>query len=163
MRTNNTPARARPFFFGALLVAALVGIDRWTKLWAESRLSEGNIGIFSDVLRLRLVHNEGVAFSFPITGTALKILTVALLAYVAYYFFRVEPRRSETGIASLYAAFFAGGLGNAYDRLFIGKVTDFIDVKYFAVFNFADIMVTCSAAAIVLLHFLHERRKRPLR
>lgn len=46
----------------------------------------------------------------PITGVFLKVLTVGLLAYVAYYFLKVEPHRSDARISAAYAAFFAGGL-----------------------------------------------------
>lgn len=42
----------------------------------------------------------------------------------------------------------------------MGKVTDFIDLKYFANFNVADIMITVSAAAVVAIHFFHERSRK---
>ncbi|MFB0964740.1 MAG: signal peptidase II [Patescibacteria group bacterium] len=40
----------------------------------------------------------------------------------------------------------------------MGKVTDFIDLKYFANFNVADIIITVSAAFLVAFHFFHERK-----
>ena len=45
----------------------------------------------------------------------------------------------------------AGGLGNLIDRIFRGFVVDYIEVQFmdFAVFNFADILVTCGAFMIM--------------
>jgi lipoprotein signal peptidase len=75
-------------------IAALATVDRLSKLWAEKNLAHGEIPVFGEFLRLKLAYNEGVAFSFPLTGVALKIVTVALIAYVAYYYFRVEKHRT---------------------------------------------------------------------
>ncbi|MDD3301955.1 MAG: signal peptidase II [Candidatus Gracilibacteria bacterium] len=36
----------------------------------------------------------------------------------------------------------SGALGNAWERVFLGRVTDFIGVKYFSVFNLADTYIT---------------------
>lgn len=62
------------------------------------------------------------------------------------------------GISLAYGALLGGALGNAYDRLFVGRVPDFIDLKYFAIFNGADIMVTISVAYILAFHVLYDRK-----
>ena len=58
----------------------------------------------------------------------------------------------------------SGGLGNLIDRIFRGYVVDFIDVQFmnFAVFNFADILVTVGAIAImiyVIVDMFRDRKK----
>lgn len=149
-----------PFAFFVTAVVSF-GIDRFSKRWAERALSDGStIEIWKDVFRFRLIHNEGVAFSAPVTGWPLKILTVALVAYVAYYYLREEKFRGIPLVDVAYAAFLAGAVGNGFDRVLWGKVTDFADLKYFAVFNAADMMITVSAASIVAFHILHERRRK---
>ena len=46
----------------------------------------------------------------------------------------------------------AGGIGNMIDRIYRGTVIDFIEPTFvnFAVFNVADIFVTCGAAIIII-------------
>ena len=46
----------------------------------------------------------------------------------------------------------AGGLGNLIDRLFRSFVVDYIEPLFidFAIFNFADILVTCSAVMLII-------------
>ena len=56
----------------------------------------------------------------------------------------------------------AGAIGNLVDRLFYGYVIDFLRPTFinFAVFNIADIFVTCGAVLfIVILLFFNPREK----
>ena len=58
----------------------------------------------------------------------------------------------------------AGGLGNLIDRVFKGYVVDYIEPLFieFAIFNFADILVTCSSIVLViwLLYDIYRESKR---
>jgi signal peptidase II len=51
----------------------------------------------------------------------------------------------------------AGGVSNMIDRLTLGYVTDMISCGNFAVFNVADIAVTCGCALTVLWIILEMR------
>ena len=44
------------------------------------------------------------------------------------------------------------GIGNLIDRVFRGFVVDYIETLFieFAIFNFADILVTCSAVVLIV-------------
>jgi signal peptidase II len=44
----------------------------------------------------------------------------------------------------------AGGLSNLFDRIALGYVTDMISCWSFAVFNVADIAVTCGCIALMI-------------
>ena len=50
------------------------------------------------------------------------------------------------------ALIIAGGAGNLIDRVFRGFVVDYIEPLFidFAIFNFADILVTCSAIVLII-------------
>ena len=52
-------------------------------------------------------------------------------------------------------AVFAGGLGNMIDRIRLGYVVDMIEVEFmrFAVFNVADIFITC-ACILLMVHLI---------
>jgi len=54
----------------------------------------------------------------------------------------------------------AGAAGNLVDRLTLGKVTDFISVSTFAVFNVADASISVGVAALLLGVWLKERAER---
>lgn len=53
----------------------------------------------------------------------------------------------------------SGALCHGYERIVNGYVVDFISVKYFAIFNFADIFISVGFGLIVLSYFLYERKR----
>jgi len=134
---------------GAALVVLI--LDILTKGWAMSTLSDGrDIHIFW-TLHFALTHNEGMAFS---TGTnvgpfigMLAIVVIAILIFTL---------RKQSGVISLVATgcIIGGAIGNVLDRVFRGSgfmdgaVVDFIDFRWWPVFNVADIGIVCGAIAV---------------
>ena len=70
-------------------------------------------------------------------------------------------KRLEFGVAySAITLIVSGGLGNLIDRIFRGYVIDYIEPLFvnFAVFNFADILVTVGAA-ILIVYLIYDTAK----
>ena len=72
---------------------------------------------------------------------------------MAVWFFMKKPESKLLKIATTFV--FAGALGNAIDRVFLGYVVDFIETVFmdFPVFNVADILV-CVGAGLFLVYEL---------
>ena len=133
------------------LVAALA--DRLTKVLV-ARLCPRGGALIPGIINLRPVENRGIAFSMLSgQGLALALFTAALIAgLVAWLVTHPEAStRLRTGLWLIAG----GGLGNLYDRLTTGGVSDFIELAFvrFAVFNVADICI-CVGAGLVLLDSL---------
>ena len=78
-----------PFIFTLLIL-----LDQASKYLAEHFLATEKIHILGDFLVLSFVKNTGVAFSFPIQGIVLKVLTVALIVGISIYYIRAEPYKN---------------------------------------------------------------------
>ena len=129
------------WIYGALIGAlVLVGADMLIKQCVVAWLQPiGTFPIWEDVLHLTYHENTGAAFSFLSDGTRLLIaVTAAVLALMIAYLIIYKPK-SRWLIVAL-SLIIAGGLGNMVDRVTLGYVIDYIDVRIinFAVFNFAD-------------------------
>ena len=98
--------------------------------------------IVGDWLGIQLAYNRGVAFSLPIHGLPLQMLTIALVTALLYYYGRYEYQKKNIWIDIGFVCIAAGALAHAYERIMIGHVVDFIAVKYFAILNFADILIS---------------------
>ena len=134
---------------GAALVVLI--LDILTKGWAMSALSDGrDIHIFW-TLHFALTHNEGMAFS---TGTNVGPL-IGMLAIVVIAIL-IFTLRKQSSVISLVATgcIIGGAIGNVLDRVFRGSgfmdgaVVDFIDFRWWPVFNVADIGIVCGAIAV---------------
>lgn len=141
-----------PFLFTLLIL-----LDQLSKYWFEHFLASGKIHLIGDFLTLSFVKNTGIAFSLPIEGMVLKILTIALIVGIAAYFIRYEPYKNLPLTKWAYVLILSWAVSNGVDRVFVGSVTDFIGVKYFAIFNFADIFISIGAFLLFLIYYKHER------
>ncbi len=138
----------------------LILLDQASKFWAEHFLSLDKIHIIGDFFVLSFVKNTGIAFSLPIEGVILKVLTVMLIIGIGVYYMRYEQYKHLAGIRLAYTLILSGAISNGLERVFIGSVTDFIGVKYFAIFNFADIFITSGAFLLFVIYLKHERSNK---
>lgn len=141
------------------LLAAGIGvaglaIDQVVKAIAIARLDpQQPIPLLGGLITLRLIRNSGAAFSMGESFTvALSIVAIIALLAVAFW---AVPRVRHMGWAVTMGLLLAGISGNLFDRLFRepgpfeGRVVDFIQLPYFAIFNVADIFITAAAVLVV--------------
>jgi signal peptidase II len=135
------------------VAAVVVAADQLTKWWAVDRLSRGPINLVGPV-RLALTRNRGGAF-----GLGSGVLPVVVLAVVALVVVLVVVGRSidRPAVAVSLGLVLGGALGNLADRIFRapafgrGSVIDFVDLRWWPVFNLADAAITCGCVLLVLL------------
>ncbi|MDD2487206.1 MAG: signal peptidase II [Candidatus Gracilibacteria bacterium] len=124
----------------------------------ESFLLNGNISLIGDFLSLKLVRNTGIAFSLPIEGVPLKIMTIILIISIYFYYMKYESKKDNMKDI-LYGLVLGGAIGNGFERVFHGSVVDFISLKYFAIFNFADIFINVGIILLIFSYLKNESRR----
>jgi signal peptidase II len=109
----------------------------------------------------QIVHwqNDGVAFGmFQGIGWFFTILSFVVAVVIFYYFPRVK--REDPFIRWALAIEFCGAIGNLIDRLTFGKVTDFVKVGSFAVWNIADASITVGVILLLIGFVIQEVRDK---
>lgn len=133
-------------------IVVLTGIDQLIKFFVEQNLQPiGTSNFINGFIGWSYVRNTGAAFgAFSQSTTLLSIVTgaVILAGLVLIALKRIKSKFCLTCAVMI----ISGGLGNLIDRVLRGYVVDFIDVQFtdFAVFNFADILVTCGSIALMI-------------
>ena len=144
---------------GLIYISAffLIIFDRFFKVWSFSL--DNDFYIFSDFLVFTFAANKYIAFSLPLGGLFLIIFIIAAIAFllVQYLYLLKNGERVITG-----ALFFLilGAFSNLYDRLRFGYVIDYIYLKYFTVFNIADMMIVGAAIFIIFHQLKNQKRLR---
>ncbi len=132
--------------------------------------------VFGDFLKLTFVENPGIAFGIDVNQTSkllLSLFTLAASIGILYYLWK---SREQKLIVRLSLAFILGGaIGNlidrtfygvfyGYEKIFYGKVVDFLNVDFFdftlfgrtfdrwPIFNVADAAVTVGVIALLIFH-----------
>ncbi|HEV3054444.1 MAG TPA: signal peptidase II [Solirubrobacteraceae bacterium] len=148
-------ARSVAFAKAGAVVAAVVAVDQLTKHFVRSGIAIGEVKKFLPAVNLVDVRNSGVAFGvFSGGGALVLVFTFLALALLLGYF----ARRPDRPWLWLPAGLLTGGaLGNLFDRLVHGSVTDFIKLPLWPAFNVADMAITFGVLA--LLYVLEGRRR----
>jgi signal peptidase II len=126
-------------------------IDQIVKVWALGALRASEREIIPSVLWLNLTRNPGAAFGLFPHGQVFFILVAVFLMGVGVWAPLVMGgRRWDTGRLGL-GLLVGGGLGNLIDRVFRGgEVVDFIDFRFWPVFNVADMGIVTGTVLVFI-------------
>ena len=151
--------RISPF----LMSAGGFALDRVTKIVIRNRVKPwDNYTVIPGFFSIVHTENRGAAFGlFSESSSEWRTLLLVALALGVMLFITtllVQPRRNglvptltlRTGLALV----LGGALGNVYDRVLSGAVTDFLEFYFgsyqFPTFNIADSAITIGAGLLLL-------------
>ena len=138
-----------------LLITALVFADRYTKGLAVRYLKDKDpIKLIPGVFELRYLENKGAAFGMlQDMRTLFLVVGGIFVVMVLYLLIRIPATAKYRPLRICLILLGAGAVGNLIDRFSTVYVIDFLYFIYidFPIFNVADIYVTVSAAALVIL------------
>ena len=142
----------------ALLTLAL---DQGTKQWARADLKgQPHIVVVPGYLDMEYHENPGAAFGFlrNVPGARYILLGVGLLAMVMVFFMirSVPMEKGQKAADVAFALVVGGAVGNMIDRVYIGRVVDFVIMhwqrKYvWPAYNVADAALVAGIILLVLV------------
>jgi len=147
-----------------LLGAAILAADQYTKALVRRTIplntSYMPIPWLDRFVTLTHIENHGVSFGLlQGYGGLFGIVALAVIAGIAWYVWRYPglPRF----MAFVLGLMLGGALGNLVDRLLRGGVvTDFVDLRWWPVFNVADSCVVVGSILLgVYTLFIEGRRE----
>ena len=145
---------------GAVALTAIAA-DQLTKAIVSSQLALDDQVKVVGPLSIHHVQNSGIAFGLFASATFVVILlTGVAVAWMLYFFSRSGARHPVLPVAL--GLVIGGSVSNLVDRVRLGHVTDFLDLKFWPAFNLADSFITVGVA-ILLLALMSSDRTRPAR
>lgn len=147
-------------WFGLLSVAlAAVVADQLTKQLVSNQLALDDEAHVVGPLSIHHVQNSGIAFGLFASATPIvTVLTAAAVGWMLFFFARSGARHPVLPVAL--GLLIGGSASNLIDRVRLGHVTDFIDVRYWPAFNLADSFIV-SGVVILLVALLAADRRKP--
>lgn len=151
------------YAFLVLIAGLIVALDQWTKSLVRNNIVIGGTWLpqplewLSPYARIVNWYNTGAAFGMFQNGSVIfAVLAVIVICAIIYYFPQVD--KSDWTLRLAMSMQLAGAMGNLIDRLTQNwKVTDFISVGTFAVFNVADASISVGTVVLLLGVYLQER------
>jgi signal peptidase II len=153
--------KKKPLKFIALLLLVILnlGCDQLSKTIVRQKIDyHENISLIENHLTLTKVENTGAFLSMghdlpdAIRFTLLSLMPILVLGFGLYYLFTQKdlPKLMQIGMSFL----LGGGIGNIYDRIKFGSVTDFLHMDFgifrTGVFNFADVSIMIGIGLLLI-------------
>jgi signal peptidase II len=142
----------------AIAFAALVG-DQVTKHIVSSHLALDAERHVVGPLSIHHVQNSGIAFGLFASATPIvTVLTAIAVAWMIVFFARSGSRHPVLPIAL--GLLIGGSASNLLDRVRLGHVTDFIDLRFWPAFNLADSFIVLGVLVLLAALLLPQRTQR---
>ena len=144
-----------------LIALFVIAADQITKYLVRTNMQPGErIPLIGNWMSLYYVRNTGTAFSMFEGNRYVTVVLTSVLIIICLIVVIMEARAGRTLVPILLTFVAAGGISNLIDRFTLGYVTDMISCGRFAVFNVADIAVTCGCVLTMLaLLFLYREEE----
>jgi signal peptidase II len=94
--------------------------------WTPIPMHDGVVAIPGRILSFRLVLNDGAVFGIGSQQRVFFIIFTFIALAIAGWIFGRQSTKKDTMAHIAIGLILAGGLGNLYDRIFIGRVRDFM-------------------------------------
>jgi signal peptidase II len=146
----------------AAVALAAVAADQLTKRIVTSHLAldQGNhiVGPFW----IHHVQNSGIAFGlFSSRTAAVIVLTGIAVVWMLVFFARSGARHPVLPVAL--GLVIGGSMSNLLDRVRLGYVTDFLDLRYWPAFNLADSFIVIGVGILLVALLAADREPRRAR
>ena len=153
---------ARRFLLVLAFAAVVFGLDQAAKAVVIAKLGNGRvIQLLGGAIRLDFITNTGAAFSLFRTSGGLFIV-IAVAVAVAVLALRGRISRTQWWTRAAIGLIVGGALANALDRIRLGYVVDFIDLRWWPVFNLADSAIVVGAVVLAAESFRRSSRQSEL-
>ena len=157
-------------FLPFAIAAAIVLLDRFTKIYIRNHFNNFDAAeVIPGWFRLIHTENPGAAFGMLAEGNPVLRSIVLVGVSGAVLLFVIGTLLKQSSAASGLAmrvglGFILGGaVGNLYDRVAVGTVTDFLEVYRgswsFPAFNVADSAITVGAGLLLIDLFWQPHRQ----
>lgn len=150
----------------AVIVVAVILLDQLSKALVVANIELGaTVPVVPGIIRFAHTENTGAAFSILSDAQwVYMVLSVVAIAALVYLIIRFYRRHILLTISL--SCILGGGIGNMIDRVLnvnaAGKVyvVDFLEFEFvdFAIFNVADVFVTCGAVLLGVYVVFFERQ-----
>ena len=164
-KVNNLNRYWRDYAALGGLSGLVIAVDQWTKWLVRTNLPFQATWM-PDWLQwltpyARIVHwsNSGAAFgTFQNGNSVFTVLAIIVIAAILYYYPRVDSGDWTLRLAM--GLQLGGAAGNLIDRLILRRVTDFIAVGNFPIFNVADASISIGVVILLLGVWAKERAEK---
>jgi signal peptidase II len=164
------PNRFFRILFILILLGTAISCDQISKSMVRQKINyDEQIDVIRNHMTLTRVENRGAFLSLgdtlpgPIKILLLTVLPLSILGAVLIYLL-AKQNLSKISVIGL-CCITGGGIGNIYDRLMYGSVTDFMHIDFVlfqtGIFNLADVSIMLGVSIVLTEYYIKGAKEIP--
>jgi len=118
--------------------------DFLLKGYLHSKYPFQSIPLIKNIFHITIVFNKGAAFGILQKSGTFLIYVSILFFLLLFFLIKREKIKSKLFLVAC-GLIIGGALSNLWDRLFLGYVVDYIDLRVWPVFNLSDSCIMVGA------------------
>jgi len=140
------------------MIAIFFIADRLLKNAALTAGSGSFRRLIGDFFTFHFTANPYMSFSLALPPWLLYSLIFLVIALLAFYiFYLILNKKGQKWEIPLLTIILVGAISNILDRCLYGYVVDYFELRFFTVFNLADVMISGGAMIIIILNFRNKK------
>lgn len=96
--------------------------------------------------------NKNIAWNIPIAPSFFYFFWLIIFFFLIYNFLKSKNYLEKISLVLI----LSGAISNTIDRLARGCVIDFINLKYWPIFNLADIYITIGISLLIVIYIKYK-------
>jgi signal peptidase II len=130
-------------------------LDRVTKSIVAAQVAYGTeVPVVGSVVGITNVRNSGAAFGFAPAGATLFLFASILVSIGLVVYVARNP--GTTWSDAVLGLILGGTVGNGFDRIVYGTVTDFVNFHFWPVFNLADSAISIGVVLLIATYLIRK-------
>jgi len=146
----------------AIIALSVFAIEFVIKNYLRLHHPGASIPIIKNILHISVIFNTGAAFGMLQKKTNFLIY-IGLVFIFIFLLLAISEKHKRKLFFVACGLIVGGALSNLYDRILLGYVVDYIDIRIWPVFNIADSCISCGVGLLLWGSFRQKRaQKKPV-
>jgi len=135
-----------------ILAGLIIFIDQLSKFYIQHNLEIGeSIPLIKGILHITYIENPHTAFGLFKYQTIFFVMASLISLLLVILIYKKLIFKNNSFMYVPLNLILGGAIGNLIDRIRVeGRVIDFIDIRIWPIFNFADMSIVCGMLVILI-------------
>lgn len=135
-----------------VIAGLVIFIDQLSKFYIQHNLEIGeSIPLIKGILHITYIENPYTSFGLFKYQTIFFVMASLISLILVILIYKKVIFKNRPFMYIPFSLILGGAIGNLIDRIRVeGRVIDFIDIKIWPIFNFADMSIVCGMSIILL-------------
>lgn len=108
-----------------------------------------SIPVIENIFHITVIFNKGAAFGI-LKGANNFLVYIGVIFIIVFLIIIQKEKRKDNLFLISSGLILGGALSNLYDRIFLGYVVDYIDIRIWPVFNLSDSCITIGVGLLLI-------------